>query len=351
VNGRAGLWLDGVTWAGNDLRLELASAFLTSASASGSTGIAAGQGVRPGQGSPLLSTWTSGMSFTLNAGTCWVQGTASGTTGTYTATLDTTTTLIVPNGDPTNPRVDSVIAVVSDVGTSSSTTIFKILAGTPAGSPVHTALPANAVRLCDIAVAANASVLSAPNFTDLRPYIVAVGGILPYGNTTGATINGPVGTYVHDLATGRLKSLDGSGNARQPKVGAFAPVTTVAGNIVATSGSYAPVASASFTVDGVTEVEAVFMWQGYQSVGSAAVNDSITVYFNLDTQGGGSWSSQTNFTLVQTTTSSTGGSGGSFTAWITPAAGTHSIFVSARSNQANTYYVNNSTLRVRPSLG
>jgi hypothetical protein len=344
VNGRAGLWLDGVTWAANDLRLELAAALLTSASATGTTGIAAAQGVRPSVGSPLLSTWTSGMAFTLNAGTCWVQGTASATAGIYTATLDTTTTLTVPNGDPTNPRIDSVIAVISDVGTSSSTTIFKILAGVPAGSPVHTALPANAVRLCDIAVAASASVLSAPNFNDLRPFTVALGGILPYGNVSGATIPGPVGTYVHDLTTGRLKVLNGSGTAVTPKVVASGPVSSNSGGATTvTGGSSVTLVSVSVTADGLTEYEVTlriaFVWQNSTSSGS----DFLTIAAQLD----GSDIDSLDPTLGQYL--GPGPRSFLWQTWVTPSAGSHTFSMLATASATHQWACNTSYIRVAPS--
>jgi hypothetical protein len=342
VNARAGLWLDGVQEAANDLRLEVASAFLTSAGAAASTGIASAQGVRPGQGSPLLSTWTSGMSFTLNAGTCWVQGTASGTAGTYTATLDTTTTLVVPNGDPTNPRIDSVIAVISDVGTSSSTTIFKILPGTPAGSPAAPTLPANAVRLANIAVAANASVLSAPNFTDLRPYVVAVGGILPVASSAG-TWNGPAGSYLDDLATGRLKRLDGSGNARAPKVAAFAPQMSFI-NANQTPGNSSTVTSVNITVDGLTEIMITATWGGIRE-NTPVVGDLVGHGIFMDATQVSGWQYRQDSTSGQT------GGGGSYVTYNTPAAGTHTVSWQTSNTVGSTFVlVGALILRVGPVL-
>lgn len=352
VNARAGAFLDGVQVTANDLRLQLADASLTATAAAGSTGIAATQGVRPGQGNPLLSTWTSGMAFTLNAGTCYVVGTASGTAGVYTATLDTTTTLTVPNGDVANPRIDSVIAVVSDVGTSSSTTIFKILPGTPAGSPVAPTLPANALRLANIAVATNATVLSAPNFTDLRVYTVASGGILPVASSAG-TQNGPAGAYEDDLATGRLKRLDGSGNARAPKVAAFAPVTaTVSSDVTANPSVTATIASVSVTTDGVTEIDVRVSFAGvYQN--TPTVTDWGTLALQLD---GTPWTGSAWF-VATPNTSGNAHSGGTFTSSVTPSAGTHTITwklqtAASSSNSISVYAAAiNATLRVSAAGG
>lgn len=346
VNARAGAWLDGVAVAAQDMRLQVGSAFLTSAGAAASTGIAAAQGVRPGQGSPLLSTWTSGMSFTLNAGTVWVQGTAAANAGMYTATLDTTTTLIVPNGDPTNPRIDSVIAVLSDVGSSSSTDLFKILPGTPAGSPVAPTLPANAVRLANIAVAASASVLSAGNFTDLRAFTCAVGGILLYGNTTGASIPGPAGSYVDDQTSGRLKRLDGANNARAVKTGAFTPATAVAaaGNISAPVGTTTTYQNlTSVTTDGVTEVEFNFRtWSASQA--TPTIGDTLA--FTLIMDGVPFDASVPNLFLCQTTTNANNTLPLNWSLYATPSAATHTFGIKMAATGSNAWLVSFATVRI-----
>ena len=133
VSARNTCWLDGITVAAQDLRLGQIEANLTATAAPGTTGIAATAGVRPGQGNPLACAWTSGMSFNLNAGMCFVQGSSAANSGLYGLVLDTTTLLTCTTSDPTNPRIDSVIAVVVDNGNNTSTFVFKILAGTPSG--------------------------------------------------------------------------------------------------------------------------------------------------------------------------------------------------------------------------
>lgn len=326
IAARAGAWLDGVPIAAQDMRLEAVAAMLTSAGTAGTTGIAAAQGIRNGVGSPLACTWTSGLSFTLNAGTCFIQGTASATAGLYTATLDTTTTLAVTTADATNPRIDSVIAVVSDVGTSSSTTLFKILAGTAAPSPVAPTLPANALLLCNIAVAANAVALSAGVFTDKRVKTVCSGGILPYSNVAGATIAGPKGTVVYDEATDRFASLDGSGNARQPKFAPFAPVATQGpASVTAVLNSYTDIVTATVTTDGVTLLEVYAYWPT-ASDSTPTVGDYLATAL---TQDGGTISGTLPFVWRVETTSAINGNGGSLRAWTTPAAGTHTFALKA----------------------
>jgi len=246
VNARAGAYLDGVAIAAQDLRLQEHSGALTGASPSGTTGIAARPGVRPGLGSPLLVQASSGMNITVNAGFAYVQGSASANAGVYTACLDAAATLTVATSDPTNGRVDNVIAQVTDLGSSSSTTVITLQTGTPAPSPVAPALPANSLLLAQIAVAANTSTIVAGNITDSRVFTAAVGGIVPMDTSGGFT--GQAGLYAHDTVTGRLRVTNGSGAAAQPKVGAFAassngPVAT----FLSTVGSWTSAVSTTGT--------------------------------------------------------------------------------------------------------
>lgn len=355
VNARSSAWLDGIAVAAQDLRLQQVSGTLTSAGASGTTGIAATAGVRNAVGAPLACVWQSGMTFNLNAGICFVQGTASAIAGLWNLTLDTTALLTVTASDPTNPRIDSVIAVVVDNGNGTSTAVFKILPGTPAGSPVAPTLPANALLLANIAVAAAVVVLSQVNFTDKRVWTVASGGILPYGNTTGAAITGPKGSLVYDIATDRFRSLDGTGaanSAKQPKIGAFAPVSQSSGlTTLAQSPTWTTIASVSVTVDGSTEVEVILTWGGFYPTTTAVAGDQANISLNLDTQGAGGWTSYNSFYYRQDSTNIGQGGGGQYSAWITPAAGTHTIFASGQVSQARLYNLSGAYLRARPSMG
>lgn len=353
VNAHPGAWLDGVAVAGQDLRLQLAGAMLTGASPSGSTGIAARPGVRYGTGSPLLVQASSGMAITVNAGVAFVQGTASATAGMYTCCLDTTATLTVATSDPTNPRIDNVICQITDVGTSSSTTVVTLQTGTPAPSPVAPTLPANSLLLAQVAVGAGVSSISSGNITDKRVYTASSGGIVPMANTTGG-ISGAAGLYAQDLSTGRLRVSDGSGNARSPKVGAFAPVTVTAGSpVTAAPGVANNIASLSVTTDGATEIK-IEGSIGSLSQSTPHAGDSGYVNFTIDSSTivGGSmynWTANSGGTFLA----------GVFTAYITPSAGSHTIAFVLTNNGTSTQSVTagtdgssytNPRLRVGPSF-
>lgn len=347
VNARAGAYLDGVAIAAQDLRLQEHSGVLTGASPSGSTGIAGRPGVRPGLGSPLLVQASSGMTITVNAGFAYVQGSASANAGIYTACLDAAATLTVATSDPTNPRIDNVIAQVTDVGSSSSTTVITLQTGTPAPSPVAPALPANSLLLATVAVAANTSTIVAGNITDGRVFTAAVGGIVLMDTSGGFT--GQAGMYAHDIPTGRLRVTNGSGAAAQPKVGAFAASTvTTSGAVVAAVGSSSSattILSTTVTVDGATEIEVWGSWIAILPNASAAVNDQVLGRLYLD--GTNITASVVAWTAV--TTSTTSQPGGVIRAWTTPSAGTHTLFLNMWS-LGHAGSVSFPVLRAAPSL-
>lgn len=345
-------WFDGVQVAAQDLRLQSTAAHLTAASPLGATGIAARPGVRFAPGNPLLVSASSGMNISVAAGFAFVQGTASATAGMYEGCLDTTSTLTVTTSDPTNPRIDNVIVRFIDNGNNTSTGTVEITAGTPAASPVAPALPANSLLLATIAVGASVSSITAGNITDARVYTVATGGTLPMANTSGG-ITGPPGLYAHDLSNGRLKVSDGSGNARSPKVAAFAPAATSSPAFFdVTSTSYQAVISTSVTVDGATEIEATFTWQRIiQETGSPSINDVIVAAFSTTSGGGGTytWPGTIDGGFNIYSNGSSFWSGGMWRGWITPAAGTVTIYVLASLGGTSHYRISGPGLRVQAS--
>lgn len=346
VTTRGALFLDGCSDAAQDLRLQGVAASLTATGAAGTTGIAATAGVRQGVGTPLKCTWTSLLSFTVAAGTCFVQGSTSATAGIYTVTLDTTATLTCTTADATNPRIDSVAVVVTDNGNGTSTAAVAIYPGTPAPSPSAPTLPANSLLLCNITVPANATALSAGAFADKRLFTVASGAILPYPNTAGATIAGPKGSYVYDQTTDRLKALDGSGNARQPKIGAFAGVVSSSLTDVPTSlSTYTTILTTTVTTDGVTEVEIFASWNAMVPATGTVDGDWCNVILVID----GFGVSGTSACLIRAGgTSLQPYNGGSIREWTTPSAGTHTITMQAAS-AGHVFSVRNPKLRVQPS--
>jgi hypothetical protein len=111
-----------------------------------------------------------GMSVRVASGWGAVVGTTTTNMGVYTFFNDAQETLTITTANPTNPRIDLVCATVRDAFYSgaSNDVIFQVIAGTPAGSPVAPALPANSISLATVAVAAAATQINSGDITNTR---------------------------------------------------------------------------------------------------------------------------------------------------------------------------------------
>jgi hypothetical protein len=112
----------------------------------------------------------AGMSVRVASGWAAVVGTTTTNMGVYTIFNDAQDTLTITTADPTNPRIDLVCATVRDAFYSGANNdvIFQVIAGTPAGSPVAPALPANSISLATVAVGAAVTQINTGNITDTR---------------------------------------------------------------------------------------------------------------------------------------------------------------------------------------
>lgn len=106
----------------------------------------------------------------VTSGWAAIVGTTQANMGTYVAYNDATVTLAITTADPTNPRIDRVVLTVNDSYYSGATNnvAFQVIAGTPAGSPVAPATPANSISLATVAVAAGALSIGSGDITDTR---------------------------------------------------------------------------------------------------------------------------------------------------------------------------------------
>lgn len=122
------------------------------------------------------------MSVNVAAGQIWMPGTLgsvsgmpSGVTsqGSYYGYNDATINLAISASNPTNPRIDLLVATVRDAEYAGSDNdwVIQVVTGTPAASPAPPTAPANSIVLAQVAVAANASSIVAGNITDKRTYV------------------------------------------------------------------------------------------------------------------------------------------------------------------------------------
>jgi hypothetical protein len=170
----------------------------------------------------------AGMSVRVASGWAAIVGTTTSNMGVYTIFNDAQDTLTITTADPTNPRIDLVCATVRDAFYSGANNdvIFQVIAGTPAGSPVAPALPANSISLATVAVGAAVTQINTGNITDTRVDVttnlsgdissVTAGAGLTGGGSSGAVTlaasvatNAQVGTtYTLALAdNGKLVTL------------------------------------------------------------------------------------------------------------------------------------------------
>lgn len=137
------------------------------------------------------------MSVDVTAGTAWVPGTLSSATGFGTnvggqtgyglpATLNeqgcyfvwnnSTVNLTLAAADPTNPRIDLIVAAIQDAqyAGAANQAVLQVITGTAATPPSVPSPPGSCLVLAQIAVAAGATSITTADITDVRP-VVTVG--------------------------------------------------------------------------------------------------------------------------------------------------------------------------------
>lgn len=112
----------------------------------------------------------AGLSVLVASGWAAIVGTTQANMGTYVGYNDATVVLSITTADPTNPRIDLVCLTVNDAYYTGAlnNAVLQVVAGTPAGSPVAPALPANSISLATVAVGAGATAITNANITDTR---------------------------------------------------------------------------------------------------------------------------------------------------------------------------------------
>jgi hypothetical protein len=317
------MWLAGCTYdanGGNDLRNSGVSAYFYDQGIVTGTSIGVLAGVVGGAG--LVVSAGTGMTVLVQPGSFVVPNSATPTAGGYASTLSTQATLTVQTADPTNARIDIVVANVVDNGNSSSFGQVQILTGTPAPSPAAPSAPANSMVLAQLSVPAGTSSMTAGLITDKRTFTTTTGGVLvaPKGSVTGYR-----GQVAYDVASGSFYHNSNAGGPQQMQVLPWAPQTLYKTTpTVSVSGATQTVLSTTITTDGSTDI-AIYV----KATGLAMLASHGEFGANLQALVDGTLVDQ----MVVFNTLSDGGvrGGGSMTAYTsgsqgtTPSAGTHTV--------------------------
>ena len=113
---------------------------------------------------------TPDMTVDVSGGSVYINGDEATYQGIYFAENRGSTNLAVAASDPTNPRIDLVVARIKDSAYSGASDTFslEVVTGTPAASPVTPTTPDNSLLLATISVVALASAITDAVITDTR---------------------------------------------------------------------------------------------------------------------------------------------------------------------------------------
>lgn len=205
-----------------------------------------------------------GTGMTVSVGAGWGAVLSStALAGVYQIYNDGATTLTVTAADVTNPRIDRVVATVSDsfYSGATNTVAFQVIAGTPAVSPVAPATPSNSISLATISVAAGATTISQGNITDTRQAITGTLAEASYYILTSARTLTPAVTTDQNIFG--VSFTAAANTAYQFEVDCVLSVTT------STAVALSVNAKASFTLGSLTSIDGYAM---SNTISGAAVN-------------------------------------------------------------------------------
>lgn len=128
--------------------------------------------LRPGAGQLLVSPSSpAAMSVSVAAGYAAIQGDDIADQGKYLVRSTAAETVTITAAPGANSRIDLIVLRVNDPdagGPAGNNATLVAIAGTPAASPSPPALPASAIPLAQVLVAAGTTAITAGMITDVR---------------------------------------------------------------------------------------------------------------------------------------------------------------------------------------
>jgi hypothetical protein len=161
-------------------------------------------------GDCLLTPPGSGMTVNVAPGEVWVPGTTSSTQSGYYCRVSSATNLAIAAADPSNPRVDRVVALITDAAYSGGTNTFavSVVTGTPtAGATLANlngaaAAPASSLTLGYVLVPNGSTNVTGGNISNVVPQqLLGLGGFGSRGTSNIATTQSTSSASFTTLAT------------------------------------------------------------------------------------------------------------------------------------------------------
>lgn len=118
------------------------------------------EGVVAGEGFDASHDGGANLNVTVSAGEAWIQGDDIANQGVYFVSSDSDVTVTLDPADPTDDRIDLIVARVYDtgvVGSGDPEWHIEVVTGQPSPAPIPPTLPASAIPLWRVRVPAGSS--------------------------------------------------------------------------------------------------------------------------------------------------------------------------------------------------
>jgi len=175
------------------------------------SGLVRQQGISGETDLQVTQNTTPNMSVLVAAGDCFIAGTENANQGTYHGVNDAAVNLVVTGADPSNPRLDLVVARIRDSFYSGAFNDFtlQVVTGIAAASPVAPTAPANSITLARIQIPALATSIANANITDLRTKAGLWSGTTVCTSST-RPASPYTGQLIFETDTGKVQKWSGS---------------------------------------------------------------------------------------------------------------------------------------------
>jgi hypothetical protein len=243
--------------------------------------------VRTGVTSVPTLTGTGNFTATVSPFTMVIDGTSNVLQAGYPVANDSAATITVTAAN-TQPRIDLISLQIQDNaydGSGFSQGHFVVTAGTPAGSPVAPATPANAIPLWTVPVAANATSVVFSSATAVFPFTAAAGGIV---YVRGATDKPAVANGVQYRHRGDVTATSGGTSPLESSTDGvtWTPVATAGPQLIGSVILSATAAAMTITIPaGINHLEGVWTARLDSSSGIS----SVGMQLNGDTGADYTW--------------------------------------------------------------